>query len=112
MADFGKYKFPTRRSGKTEAGNALMDAMKMTFGYFIADAASRKEYEEPVLFIIEELHFKPTRETLEDVDGNLYLEFARDDESLTLVSDEEDGDVDIISNVELPISSLHEWMEP
>lgn len=84
----------------------------MKFGYVIADAPSKKDFEEAALFIIEELHFDPTSETVEDVDGSLYRKFAREDGNLTLVSDEEDGDVDIISDVELQIASLHEWTEP
>ena len=84
----------------------------MKFGYVIANAAGRKEFEEAALLIVEELHFEPNGETLEDEDGNLYRKFVKDDENLTLVSDEEDDDVDIISDVRLPITSLHEWMEP
>ena len=83
----------------------------MRFGYTIADAASRRDFEEAAQFIVEELHFEPTSDTVEDVDGSLYRKFAREDGNLTLVSDEDDGDLDIISDVELQITSLHEWTE-
>ena len=81
----------------------------MKYGYTIADAADRKIFDEAVLFIIETLHFKPSRDYPEDVDGSIKKEFTRDDGNLILENDAQVDCVDIISDVELPITCLHKW---
>jgi len=81
----------------------------MKYGYTIADAADRKVFEEAIPFIIEKLHFKPSHDYPEDVDGSIKKEFTRDDGNLILESDAQVNCVDIVSDVELPITSLHKW---
>ena len=81
----------------------------MKFGYTIADAADRKVFEDAIPFIIEELHFKPSRDYPEDVDGSIKKEFISDDGKLILENDAQVGCVDIISDIELPITCLHKW---
>ena len=58
----------------------------MKYGYTIADAADRKVFEEAIPFIIEKLHFKPSHDYPEDVDGSIKKEFTRDDGNLILAS--------------------------
>lgn len=81
----------------------------MTYGYTIADTADRNVFEEAVSFIVEKLHFKPKGDTVEDVDGSLRRDFARDDGSLTLESDCQVDYVAIFSDVALPITCLNKW---
>ena len=81
----------------------------MKYGYIIADAADRKVFDEAVPFIIETLHFKPSRDYPEDVDGSIKKEFARDDGNLILGNNVQVDCVDIISDVKLPITCLHKW---
>ena len=81
----------------------------MKYGYTIADAADRKTFDAAASFIIEELHFKPCRDFVEDVDGSIKKEFSSTDGKLILVSDTQVDDVIIISDVELPIDCLYEW---
>lgn len=81
----------------------------MKFGYTIADAADRKVFEDAIPFIIEKLHFKPSRDYPEDVDGSIKKEFIRDDGNLVLENDAQVGCVDITSDIELPIACLHKW---
>ena len=84
----------------------------MKYGYTIANAASRDVFDRAVPIIIDGLHFKPSRDYPEDVDGSTKKEFVRDDAHLVLENDAQVGCVDIISDIELPITCLHEWTEP
>ena len=81
----------------------------MKYGYTIADAADRKVFDDAIPFIIKKLHFKPSCDYPEDVDGSIKKEFTRDDGNLVLENDAQVGCVDIISDVELPITCLHKW---
>ena len=81
----------------------------MKYGYTIADAASREIFERAVTFIIEELHYRPEAERLEDVDGSIQQKFIKDDAILLLESDAQVDYVGIISDVKLPIKCLHEF---
>ena len=81
----------------------------MKYGYTIADAADRKVFDEAVLLIIETLHFKPSHDYPEDIDGSIKKAFTRDDGNLILEIDAQVDCVDIISDVELPITCLHKW---
>ncbi len=81
----------------------------MKYGYTIADAADEKAFKDAVPFIVEKLHFKPSSDVLEDVDGGLRQEFTRDDGNLVLESDTQVDYVAIVSDVELPITCLHKW---
>ena len=82
----------------------------MRFGYTIADAASRKVFEDAARFITEKLNFKASHDFPEDVDGSIKKEFAREDGNLILESDAQVDYVAIISDVELPIDCLHSWV--
>lgn len=80
------------------------------FGYVIEDKAGQEAFERIAkLIVTDELHFDLASEVIEDVDGSLYGKYVKGDKQLLLVSSEEDDDVSIISNVELQVSSLHEW---
>ncbi len=81
----------------------------MKYGYTIANAADQKVFEDAVPFIIEKLHFKPSRDFPEDVDGSLKKEFVREEGRLILENDVQADSVDIVSDVELPITCLHKW---
>ena len=83
----------------------------MKYGYTIADAASRKVFEDAVPFIIEKLHYEPNGDVLEDVDGSLIQKFTGNDGSLILESITDVDCVAIISDIELPITCLHKWTQ-
>ena len=83
----------------------------MTYGYTIADSASRIVFLDAVNFIVEKLQYKPFGEKLEDVDGSLYQRFTNGQDTVLLESNVNIDYVAIKSNVKLPIQSLKEGQE-
>ena len=83
----------------------------MIYGYTIADAADRGVFEEASEFIVEKLHYLPTDDTVEDVDGSLFRSFEKDGNMLRLESERQIDYVAIKSDVELPIQCLRKWVD-
>lgn len=81
----------------------------MKYGYTIARPDSSEVFKEAVPFIVDELQYTPDGDVHESVYGDLVQQFKKDGKSLVLKSDTEDGSVEIVSDVELPITSLYKW---
>ena len=83
----------------------------MTYGYTMAYSADRNVFLDTANYIVDSLRFSPIGERIEDVDGSVYQNFAKEGDTIFLESNVETDYVGILSNKELQIDAKRKWIE-